>query len=82
MPKLETDSTSIGNYFDYVRAIRATPVTKAVKLADLTHNSDETRFAGCPNVTEAQLARWREKYATARAILENDNSGGSMDEDS
>ena len=70
------------DYFDYVRAVRANPVAKAVKLADLAHNSDETRFAGCSNVTEAQLARWREKYAKAKAILEDDDSGGGMDEDS
>ena len=70
------------DYFDYVRAIRANPVARAVKLADLAHNSDETRFAGCEGVDEKQLALWREKYAKARAILENDDSGGGMDENS
>ena len=58
------------DYFDYVRAIRENPVAVQVKLADLAHNSDETRFAGCGDISEEQLARWREKYARARAILE------------
>lgn len=57
------------DYFDYVRAIAANPVAKAVKLADIAHNSDESRFAGI-DVPEERLARWREKYAKAREILE------------
>lgn len=57
------------DYFDYVRAIRKNPVAVRVKRADLAHNSDETRFAGCGDTAE-QLARRREKYAKARAILE------------
>ena len=59
------------DYFDYVRAIRGNPAAVAVKLADLAHNSDESRFAGCRDVTPEQLARRREKYARARRILED-----------
>lgn len=58
------------DYFDYVRAIRTNPVAVKVKLADIEHNSDVRRYAGCPDVPEEQLARRREKYARARAILE------------
>lgn len=58
------------DYFDYVRAIRKNPVAMRVKLADLAHNSDEARFAGCGEIPAEQLAKWREKYAKARAILE------------
>ena len=58
------------DYFDYVRAIRANPVAVKVKLADIKHNSDVRRYAGCPDISEEQLARRREKYARARAILE------------
>ncbi len=57
------------DYFDYVRALRENPAAKAVKLADLAHNADETRFAGCAGVTEEKLARRRAKYGRARAIL-------------
>lgn len=59
------------DYFDYVRAISSNPVARQVKLADLAHNSDETRFAGCSAISADALTRRREKYAKARAILEN-----------
>ena len=58
------------DYFEYVRAIKENPIAKAVKLADIAHNSDETRLAGCKDVTEEQIIRWREKYAKAKRILE------------
>ena len=58
------------DYFDYVRAMRQNPVAVKVKLVDLAHNADETRFAGCGAVPQEQLARRREKYARAKAILE------------
>lgn len=60
------------DYFDYVRAIKTNPVAVKVKLADLAHNSDESRFAGCGDIPAEQLARRRAKYAKARAILEDD----------
>ena len=53
-------------YMDYVRAIKDDPMAKAVKLADLRHNSDLTRL---DTVTEAALKR-REKYLKALALLE------------
>ena len=57
------------DYFEYVRAIKSNPYAKAVKLADIAHNSDQTRLAGCGNVSEEQLKYLREKYAKAKAIL-------------
>lgn len=56
------------DYFDYVRRIRENPVAKAVKLADLAHNSDQTRCIGS-GLSDEQLARWREKYSRAKEIL-------------
>ena len=56
------------DYLDYVRAIKGNAVAKKVKLADLAHNSDETRFAGRP-VAPEELERRRRKYAAAREIL-------------
>ena len=56
------------DYFDYVRAIKADPIAVKVKLADLDHNSDQTRCVGS-DLTEEQLAHWRQKYARAREIL-------------
>lgn len=62
------------DYFDYVRAIKDNPTAKKVKLADLAHNSDESRSAGSA-LTEEQLEYWRKKYARAKAILVE---GGSL----
>ena len=56
------------DYFDYVRAIRTNPIAMKVKLADLAHNSDATRFAGVP-VPEGKIGCLRDKYAKAKAIL-------------
>lgn len=53
-------------YMDYVRAIKGNPIAKAVKLADLRHNSDISRL---DVVDEKALAR-REKYRKAIALLE------------
>ena len=63
-PKEVTDAVRLltrekgTDYFAYVRAIRQNPV--AVR---------ESRFAGCADVPAEELARRREKYARARAIL-------------
>lgn len=56
------------DYFEYVRRIRENPVAVKVKLADLTHNSDATRFAGV-TVPEERIGYLRDKYAKAKAIL-------------
>ena len=53
-------------YMDYVRAIKENPIAKAVKLADLRHNSDISRL---DVVDEKALAR-REKYRQAMTLLE------------
>ena len=56
------------DYFDYVRAIKQNPVAVKVKLADLAHNSDQTRCAGS-DISQKRLAKWQEKYSKAREIL-------------
>ena len=52
-------------YMDYVARIKENPIAKAVKLADLAHNSDITRM---DTITEQDLARV-EKYRQAMALL-------------
>ena len=52
-------------YMDYVRAIKDNPIARAVKLADLRHNSDLTRL---DTLDEKVLAR-REKYLQAMTLL-------------
>lgn len=56
------------SYEDYLRAIKENPIALKVKLADLNHNSDQTRFAG-KEVSEERKAHFREKYRRAREIL-------------
>ena len=56
------------DYFDYVRTIKENPVARKVKLADLAHNSDQSRCIGT-DLTEEKMARWRAKYETATKIL-------------
>lgn len=59
------------DYFEYVRAIGRHPVARKIKLADLDHNSDQSRCTGS-GLTEDKLAYWREKYGKARAILQEE----------
>lgn len=56
------------DYYDYVRRIRSNPIAKKVKLADLNHNMDATRFAGVEVPTE-RIGYFRDKYTKAKAIL-------------
>ena len=39
-----------------------------IKLADIAHNSDQTRCIGS-GLSEEQLAYWRQKYQKGKAIL-------------
>lgn len=52
-------------YMDYVRKIRTNPIARAVKISDLTHNSDLSRLH---TVTEKDIER-AEKYKEALRIL-------------
>ena len=55
-------------YMDYVRKLADDPIARKVKLADLAHNSDMTRFDHEP--TEEDLKRMQ-KYREAMMILEH-----------
>jgi len=52
-------------YMEYVERLKTNPIARAVKLADLTHNSDLSRL---PVVTEKDLERV-EKYHIAMNLL-------------
>lgn len=56
------------DYFDYVRSIKGNPVAVKIKLADLAHNSDQSRCVGS-GLTEEKLVYWKQKYAKATEIL-------------
>ena len=53
------------DYMEYVKRLKANPIARAVKLADLADNMDMSRI---PNPTEKDLARL-EKYKKAKSIL-------------
>ena len=53
-------------YLDYVAKIKENPIARAVKLADLAHNTDLTRL---DTVDEKAMARVQ-KYAQAIRLLE------------
>jgi len=61
-------------YMDYVRAIKPNPIARAVKLADLRHNSDLSRL---DTVDDWALKR-QEKYLAALALLEAPAESGSL----
>lgn len=56
------------DYYAYLQAIKENPVAKKVKLADIAHNSDQTRCIGS-DLSEEKLLYWRSKYARARELL-------------
>ncbi len=56
------------NYLDYIRKLCQSPLARKVKLADIAHNSDETRLSSI-TPDPAQLAHWRTKYAAAKKII-------------
>lgn len=56
------------NYFDYIRKIKTHPIAKKVKLADIAHNSDQSRCTGT-SLSEEKLLFWQQKYQKALEIL-------------
>ena len=64
------DSAEYNNqdYFDYIRRIKAHPIAKKVKLADIAHNSDQSRCTGA-GLPEEKLRFWQQKYQKALEIL-------------
>ena len=64
------DSAEYSNtdYWDYIRKIKVHPIAKKVKLADIAHNSDQSRCTGA-GLPEEKLLFWQQKYQKALAIL-------------
>ena len=64
----DSAENSDSDYFSFLLPIKAHPIAKKVKLADIAHNSDQSRCVGS-GLTEAQLAHWKQKYQKALEIL-------------
>ena len=62
-------------YLDYVAKIKGNPIAKAVKLADLAHNSDPTRL----DVIDEKVKERLQKYRKAIALLDPSVQNISMD---
>ena len=62
--KLLTHDDAV-EYMDYVAKIKHNPIAKAVKLADLSHNSDTSRL----DVVDEKALKRVEKYAAAIKLL-------------
>ena len=56
-------------YMEYVAQIKTNPIAKAVKLADLKHNSDMSRLDRITQIDEERA----KKYKQAIELLENSN---------
>ena len=65
--KLLTHTDNV-DYFEYVKTIKTNSVATKVKLADLNHNSDQSRNANNV-IPEEKLRYWKEKYSKAKDIL-------------
>lgn len=52
-------------YMTYVAAIKQNPIARAVKLADLQHNSDLSRL----DIADEQALQRKEKYSAAIKLL-------------
>ena len=52
-------------YLDYVAKLKDNPIAREVKLADLAHNSDQSRLGEIDEETRRRL----EKYEKAKALL-------------
>ena len=52
-------------YLEYVAKIKTNPIAKAVKLADIDHNSDASRL----DQDDPRIPYWQEKYRRAKETL-------------
>lgn len=64
--KLLTHNKKI-DYMEYIKRLKSNHIARKVKIADIIHNSDETRL---DKITEEDIIR-RNKYKEALEYLEN-----------
>ena len=65
------------DYLDYVRAIKRNRYATIVKLADIEHNSDQSRFEGS-GVSQERLQYFRDKYANANSIVLDEDESSTI----
>ena len=57
------------DYFSYISKIKDNPTAKAVKLADLRHNSDTSRYTDKSRLSDEKVLLRLKKYEEAIRIL-------------
>ena len=57
------------DYYVYVRRLKDNPIAKKIKLADIAHNSDQSRLVGTDKDNPKTKEYFRKKYARAIEIL-------------
>ena len=57
------------DYYEYVARLKHNPIAKKIKLADIAHNSDQTRLIGSDKDNPETREYFRRKYAKAIEIL-------------
>lgn len=57
------------DYYEYVTRLKNNPVAKKIKLADIAHNSDQSRLTGTDKDTPEVKEYFKKKYAKAIEIL-------------
>ncbi len=60
---------SCDDYYEYLKQIKSDPYARAVKIADVLHNSDQSRIIDPDSVSEEKKKRWKEKYDKALELL-------------
>lgn len=64
----DSEEFSQEDYWAYIRRIKENPIARKVKLADIAHNSDQSRCVGS-GLSPEKLEWWRQKYQKALGIL-------------
>ncbi|MCM1529859.1 MAG: HD domain-containing protein [Alistipes sp.] len=60
---------SSDDYCEYIQKIKQDQYARAVKIADVLHNSDQSRMVDPDAVSEKKKNHWKEKYAKALELL-------------
>lgn len=60
------------DYFDYLTKVKANPISRIVKLADLKHNSDLSRLDQLTAKDQERLEKYEKATAFLKAKLEQD----------
>ena len=59
-------------YLDYVAKLKDNPIARAVKLADLAHNSDLSRIGEVDDETKQRLEKYKKAIALLKGNVEDE----------